>query len=121
MTGENIITMDISPKKPAMISAMLTVVFLFIITLLSLFFEVIAMNGATEKQGTVALSISLMCNGLGIILFGFFASWLTKLFITKFKWNQILAVMISVFFGVVFGTVLSFFSMVASILLAGVR
>ncbi len=108
-------------KTPAIVSAISTVILLIIFGILSILFEMVALNGASGKQGTVALVISLVCNGLSVILFGLFSSWFTKLAITKFNWNKILAVAVAVTLGTIFGMAVSFLSLIASILLAGVR
>ena len=108
-------------KTPAVISAVITVVLLVIITVLSLFFEMVALDGATEKQGIIALSISLVCHILAIILLGLFASRFTKFVITKFNLNKILAAITAVILAIGLGVVFSFFTMTLSILGAGVR
>jgi hypothetical protein len=110
-----------SNKTPAVIAAILTVVLLVIFSILSVFMEMIVLNGASEKQGTIALGISLVCNGLGIILLGLFSGWFTKFMIVKFNWNKILVVVIAVFLGTTFGAILSFVSFLLSIPLAGIR
>lgn len=49
----------------SIISAVLTVPFLVLPSILFLFVEVIALDGASEKQGDIALGISLVCQGVG--------------------------------------------------------
>ncbi len=110
-----------SNKTPAIISTTLTIILVAIIAILSIFFEIVALNGASEKQGTIALGISLICNGLGIILPGLFSGWFTNLTIKKFNWNKILAILIAVTLGTVLGSTISFFSIILSIPLAGIR
>ena len=108
-------------KTPAIISAILTVVLLIILAILSVFTQMIAFNGVSESQGTTAMGISLVCQGVGLILAGLLAGWLTNFVITKFNWNKILAVMIAVIAGVLIGGTISFFSTIISIPLAGIR
>ena len=80
----------------------------------------IALNGASESQGATAMGISLVCQGVGLILVGLFAGWLTDLVITKFNWNKVLAVIIAVIAGVLLGGAISFVSFIISIPLAGI-
>jgi hypothetical protein len=110
-----------SNKTPAVLAAILTVVLLVIFSLFSVFMEMIALNGASEKQGTLALGVSLVCNGLGVILLGVFSGWFTNQVILKFNWNRILAVVIAVMLATMFGSILSFASVFLSIIVAGIR
>ena len=68
-----------------------------------------------------AMGVSLVCQGVGAILAALLAGWLTNLGITKFNWNNILAVVIAVIVGTLLGTVISFLSIIISIPLAGIR
>lgn len=108
-------------KIPAIISAVLTVVLLILFAVLSVFMQMIALNGVSESQGVTAMSISLVCQGVGVILVGVLAGWLTNLVITKFNWNKILAVLVAVTVGVLFGGVISFVSFIISLPMAGIR
>ena len=110
-----------SNKTPAIISAILTIVLLILFAVLSFFTQMIALNGVSESQGTTAMGISLVCQGVGVILAGLLAGWLANFVITKFNWNKILAVMIAVIAGVLIGGTISFFSTIISIPLAGIR
>lgn len=58
------------------------------------------------------MGVSLVCQGTGTILAAVLAAWLTNLMITKFNWNNILAVIIAV---------ISFLSIIISIPIAGIR
>jgi hypothetical protein len=108
-------------KTPALISAVLTVLLLIVLAVLLLLFEMVALNGASERQGVTAMGISLVCQGVGIILLGILAGRLTNLLITKFNCNQILAVVITVAVGTLVGGSISFLSIVIAIPLAGIR
>ena len=66
------------------------------------------------------MGISLVCQGVGLILVGLFAGWLTNFVITKFHWNNVVAVMIAVIAGVLLGGAISFISFIISIPLAGI-
>jgi hypothetical protein len=108
-------------KKPAIISAVLTAILLIIFGILSVFTQMLVLNGASERHGMTAMGISLVCQGTGAILAALLAAWLTNLGITKFNWNNILAVVIAVIAGTLLGGVISFLSIIISIPLAGIR
>jgi hypothetical protein len=110
-----------SNKKPPIISAVLTVILLVIFGVLSVFTQMLVLNGANESQGMTAMGVSLVCQGAGAILAAAFAAWLTNLVIAKFNWNNILAVVIAVIAGTLLGGVISFLSIILSIPLAGIR
>lgn len=110
-----------STKTPAIISAILTILLLTVLGVLSLLFQMVALNGVSERQGVTAMGISLVCQGMGAILLGIFAGWLTKLMITKFNLNKILAVVIAVALGTLFGGIIAFLSIIISIPVAGIR
>ena len=67
------------------------------------------------------MGISLVCQGAGIILIGIFAWWLTNLLISKFNWNKMAAVIVTVFSGTVLGTGVSFLSIIIAIPVAGIK
>src|SRR5258706_3022095 len=102
-------------KTPAIISAVSTIILLVVFAILSLFVSMLALNGASESKGITAMAISVVCQGVGTILAGVFAWWLTNLTITKFNWNKVLAVVFSVIAGVVIGVGISFLSLIVSI------
>jgi len=108
-------------KIPAIISVILTIVILLIVALLSVFTQMIALNGVSESRGMTAMGISLVCQGVGLLLAGICAGWITNLLITKFNWNKVLSVLIAVFAGVLLGGAISFVSTIISIPLAGIR
>jgi hypothetical protein len=78
-------------------------------------------NGVSESQGMTAMGISLVCQGIGVILVGLLAGWLTNLVISKFNWNRFLAVVVAVIVGTLLGAGISVFSTITSIPLAGIR
>ena len=108
-------------KTPAIISSILTIVLLIIFAALSIFTQMIALNGVSESQGMTAMGISLVCQGIGLILAGIFAGWISNLVITKFNWNKVLAVIVAVVAGVLIGGMISLVSTIISIPLAGIR
>ncbi|HXQ37348.1 MAG TPA: hypothetical protein VN843_25285 [Anaerolineales bacterium] len=108
-------------KTPAIISSVLTIVMLIIFAVLSVFMQMIALNGVSESQGMTAMGISLVCQGIGVILVGILAGWLTNLAINKFNWNKVLAVIVPVIAGVLMGGAISVVSTIISIPMAGIR
>jgi len=108
-------------KTPAVISVVLTTFLLIVFGIVSIVFEMLALNGASESQGTTAMGISLACQGVGAILIGIFVWWLTNLLISKFNWGKVIAVIVTVFLGTVIGTGISFLALIISIPIAGVR
>jgi hypothetical protein len=108
-------------KTPPIVSAILTMLLLLLVAGFVTFFEMVALNGASERQGTTALIFSLACQGVGLILLAMFAGWLTNLMIAKFHWNKILAVVIAVIAGTFLGSVGSFLAMIIAIPVAGIR
>ena len=108
-------------KTPAIISSILTVIVLILFAVVSIFTQMIALNGVSESQGMTAMGISLVCQGVGLILVGIFAGWITNLLITKYNWNKVLSVIVPVILGILFGGTISFLSTIISIPLAGIR
>ena len=94
---------------------------LIIFAVLSVFMQMIALNGVSESQGMTAMGISLVCQGIGVILVGILAGWLTNLAINKFNWNKVLAVIVPVIAGVLMGGAISVVSTIISIPMAGIR
>lgn len=110
-----------SNKAPAVISTVLTIIFLVILAVASVLFEMLALNGASERQGTLAMGISLACQGVSLVLIAVFTRWLTNLLIARFNWNKIVAVIVTVISGVLLGGIVSFLSLIISIPIAGIR
>lgn len=108
-------------KTASTLSVILTVILLAVFAPLGLFFEMIALNGATERQGMTALGISILCQGTGLILLGWLAWKSTSLLVTKHNLNPILAVILTVALSALAGGVLAFLSLLISIPLAGIR
>ena len=108
-------------RRPAIVSAILTVVLLGLLASLSLLLQMVALNGASERQGVTALGISLACQGIVIILLGILAARATSFLITKVAWNSILAVIVTVIVAAMIGGTISFLSSVIAIPIAGIR
>jgi hypothetical protein len=108
-------------KTPAAISATLTILILILLAVLLVLLQMVALNGASERQGLMAMGLSLGCQSLVIILLGALAARATTFLITKVAWNNILAVVVSVLAATMIGGVIAFLSMIIAIPVAGVR
>ena len=108
-------------KTPATISAILTVVILVILAILFTLLQMVALNGASERQGLTAMGLSLGCQSLVVILLATLAARATTFLVTKVEWNSILAVIITVLAATTIGGVISFLSTILAIPLAGIR
>ena len=110
-----------SQKTPATISAVLTVLILVFLGILFVLLQMIALNGASERQGLTALGLSLGCQSLVVILLATLAARATTFLITRVEWNSILAVVVTVFAAATVGGVISFLATIVSIPIAGIR
>lgn len=108
-------------KRPAVISASLTVIFLILLAVVTVFLQMIALNGASERQGVTAMGVSLACQGVAILVLAILAARVTRFLITRVSWNSILAVTVTVLAATAIGGALSFLSMVIAIPVAGIR
>ena len=105
-------------KTPAIVSAVITFILLLIISVILSFGQLVALNGFSERAGTISLVTSLICQGVGNILAVIITWRLTVRFITKSNWSNLAAVVVSVLIGTFTGAGLTFVSMIASIFLA---
>lgn len=108
-------------RNPAIISTGLTVLVLIFVTIVAILAQMVVLNGAGERQGTLALGISLLIQGAGWIFSGMLAWRLTRALITKYGWHRLLAVAVAVAAGLLLGGTLAFVSMIVAIPLAGIR
>ena len=107
-------------KSPATISAILTVLILVLLSILFLLLQMLALNGASERQGLTAMGISLGCQSLVIIVLATLAARATTFLTTKVEWNNILAVIITVLVAATIGGVISFLASIVAIPVAGI-
>lgn len=110
-----------STKRPATISAVLTVALLILLAILFVLLQMVALNGASERQGLTAMGLSLGCQSLVIILLGTLAARATTFLITKVNWNSTLAVIMTVLVATTIGGVISFLASVIAIPVGGIR
>lgn len=108
-------------KIPALISGLSTFFILILVAVLSVFTQMLVLNGASESQGFNAMSISLICQSVGLFPAIILARWLTNFLITKYNWNQILAILVAIVAGTTLGGIMSFFAIIVSTLAAGIR
>ena len=108
-------------KIPAIISGLSTFFILILVAVLSVFGQMLVLNGASERQGMTAMSISLVCQGVGMILAGVLAWWLTDTAISKWNWNKVIAVIIAVIAGTTLGGLISALSIIFAIPMAGIQ
>lgn len=108
-------------KKSATISAILTVLLLILLAVFWLLFELIAVNGTSERQGLTAITLLLVCQGVVVILAALFARWLTNFLMTKADWNPFMAVASAVLVAACVGGAISFLAAIIAIPLAGLR
>ena len=110
-----------SLRTPVILSAVLTVLLLILLGVVSVLLQMAALNGASERQGVTAMSISLACQGIVMILLAVFSVRATNFLITKVGWNSILAVVVTVFVAATIGGVFSLLSSIFAIPMAGFR
>jgi hypothetical protein len=110
-----------STRTPSIIAAVLTALLLIITSVVLLFGELVLFNGVSERQGTIALGTSLVCQGAGVILAAMLAGWLARTVITRFKLHAVVAVVLSVLAGVILGGLVAFLSVIVAIPVAGIR
>lgn len=108
-------------RSPATISAILTVLILVLLAILFLLLQMVALNGASERQGLTAMGIALGCQSLVIILLAMLAARATTFLTTKVEWNSILAVVVTVILAATIGGVISFLASILAIPVAGIR
>jgi hypothetical protein len=110
-----------STKSPAAISAILTVLILIFLAIVFLLLQMVALNGASERQGLTAMGVSLGCQSLVIILLATLAARVTTFLVRKAEWNSLLAVAVTVLGASILGGVIAFLSSFISIAVAGIR
>jgi len=111
-----------STKTPMTISSVLTTILLILTGLVIIFAQLLALNGFSEREGTISLVTSLVCQGASIIVAALIAGRLTRWFIGKFNWSNALAVIVAVIAAAILGGVLMTIGLLISIFVAeGIR
>lgn len=107
-------------RTPATVSAILTVLILIFLAVIFTLLQMIALNGASERQGLTAMGLSLGCQSLVIILLGTLAARATAFLTTRVEWNSVLAVAVTVIAAAILGGVVSFLASLIAIPVAGI-
>ena len=110
-----------STKILAAIAGLSTFFILIFMAVLSVLGQMLVLNGASESQGFKAMGISLICQSAGLFPAIILARWLANFLITRYNWNNILAILLAVVAGTTLGGVTSFLSVIISTLAAGIR
>jgi hypothetical protein len=110
------------PNKTPSRSAIITTILLVLTGLVILFAQLLALNGFSERVGTISLVISLVCQGASIIVAALLARRLTRWFLEKFNWSNALAGIASVIAAAIAGGALMTLGLIISIFVAeGIR
>ena len=110
-----------SNKAIARISGLLTFFILIAVAILSVFAQMLVLNGVSESQAFNALIISVICQSVGLFPAILLARWLPNLLITKMNMNTFLAILIAVIVATGLGAVVAFLAVIVATLAVGVR
>lgn len=102
-------------KTLSIISSVITVILLLIIGAVVFFIDLIALNGVSGREGGIALTALGVCESITVILCAILAGRLTTLFVTKYNWNNILAVIVSIVAVLILGVVLYVVALMLSV------
>ena len=108
-------------KTPAILSGILTFFLLSIVVFFVTFAQVVILNGASEKQGSVAIGGLLLGGIITTLTMGSLAGFVTNHLITKRNWNKVVAVVIPVLIGTTLGLFLSLLLVFVTISVAGIQ
>jgi hypothetical protein len=111
----------VNNKVPQLIAGLTTFFILIVAGIASLFVQMVAFNGVSESKGFNAMSISVVCQSVVLILAVIFARWVSRFLITKFNLNKALAVLAAILTASGLGLVLAFVSVVIAIPISGIR
>ena len=108
-------TENVVSKTPAIISIVITVILLILIGAFVFFIDLIALNGVSGSDGSIALATLGVCQSIVVILFAVLAGRLTTFLIAKRGWNHVLAVTVSVITWILLGMMFYFAAVLLSI------
>lgn len=108
-------------KIPSLIAGLTTFFILIAVGIASVFVQMVALNGVSESKGFNAISISVVCQSVVLILAVILARWVSNFLIVRFNLNKILAVIAAILAASGFGLVLAFVSVVIAIPISGIR
>ena len=107
-----------TPKLSSIISRVLIIIILAVTGVIFFIAEIIGLNGFSDREAGPALITVLICHSASAILVVILVGRLTRLLMTKFNWNAIPAMMVSVFAGTLSGGFLFFLATFLSFVLA---
>lgn len=107
-----------SIKMASIISSVVTALLVLVVVIVFGFGGIVLLNGFMNAN--VAVNTGFTCLGITLILCPILAWVLAKTFITKFNWNNGLAVIVSVFVSTLLGVGMGFASMMVMIFVAEV-
>jgi len=104
-----------STKVPSAIAGLSTFFILIALGVLSVFGQMVVLNGANESQAFNAMAASVICQTVYLLLAVILARWLVNLLIAKFNWNKFLAVLTAIIVPSVLGIAISFLAVIVTI------
>jgi hypothetical protein len=112
MEGSKITSGDLimSAKTASVISSLVTAILVLLIAVIFGFGGIVLLNGFMNASAAVYTGFA--CLGITVILCAILAWALAKAFISRFNWNNILAVIISIFISTLLGGGMGFGSLV---------
>jgi hypothetical protein len=104
-----------------LLAILMTAFLLLAVAVVAVFFQLVALNGVSEKQGLIAIGIFFLFQAAMVPALSYSGGRLNEKLHQKLKWNPWLAFVAAVGGMTVLGLGLSFAALVFSILVAGVR
>ena len=100
------------------LSAALTTILLLLTGAVVFIAQIVALNGFSDRQGSVALGSSLVCQTAGIVLAAAVAARLSGWLVTKFNWHKAVSVIAAILAGTMLGGGFAVISTVLSLAVA---
>lgn len=110
-----------STRTPSIVAGLSTFFLTIILAIVFVFGQIVLLNGASESDAFNALAVSVICQSVVLLFVVILARWLTTLLISKFNWSKALAVVTAVIAGTGLGALVSFLSIILSILVVGIE
>jgi len=105
-------------KTHSTIAGLSTFFILIAIGVLSIFWQLVLLNGETDSDAFNLLAISAIGQSIWLLIAVIIARWLSNLLITKFNWNKFLAILVAIIIPTGLGAVISFLLIFIPTLLA---
>jgi hypothetical protein len=103
-------------KTASIIASVTTAILTALLVVIFGFGGIVLLNGFMDASAAVATGF--VCLGISVILCALLAGALVRAFITRFKWNNILAVIAGTLFSTLLGGGLGFASMILMVIVA---